>query len=70
MRNNYALWGLLLTLPLTSTWLQAQTATAPAAADGVKAEQTQPPDDKFDSFWKQDYLTGDWGGARSRGYCC
>ncbi len=80
MRNNYALMGLLLTVPL-STWLHAEhqplevkseeSSPADRAGDlapakGVTAADTAPPTGGSNSFWQQEFLTGNWGGARTK----
>jgi len=50
MTNHYALIGTLIAWHLTSFGLRADTQAT-----------TQMP-----SLWKQDYLTGDWGGTRTK----
>ncbi len=42
------------------------TQAQSSAPDGITAQDTKPVVNPSPSFWSQDYLTGDWGGARSQ----
>ncbi len=59
MKKLRALLGPLLTITLTTTWLQAADPVSPAP---VKAEETA----KTPGFWDGDYLTGDWSDERTK----
>ncbi len=68
MRIHRALFGALITLQLTASWLRAEHQP-----EQVKAEENRPLVEatetaaatKMPDLWTQDYLTGDWGGVRT-----
>ena len=64
MKNGHAFWGSLLIVCLTASGLRAehQPETVKAEDSTIDAEHAT----KMPSMWEQDYLTGDWGGARTK----